>query len=272
VVQELGGFIANQTEYYASKNAGVKNIFIEPSMFLGRILFSESPYAKIKNDQSYDEKVKMYSKIEWDKYIETSPVNIPVKDRHNFEDMGISKLLATDNWIKFKRKIYHKYITKEREEYDSVGFTVAENIKKYIRRRILSKTYEQPLSGEKYIYYPLHVPHNFQLYVRSPEFINQEALIEYLGRCLPYGYKLYVKEHSAAIGAHALWPTRYYLKSHNTKLIHPRVNSFDLIKNADCVVTINSKVGVEALMQLKPVIVLGKAFYRGHGITHDVKN
>ena len=110
------------------------------------------------------------------------------------------------------------------------------------------------------------------MYVRSPEFINQEALIEYLGRCLPYGYKLYVKEHPAAIGAHALWPTRYYLKSHNTKLIHPRVNSFDLIKNADCVVTINSKVGVEALMQLKPVIVLGKAFYRGHGITHDVKN
>jgi hypothetical protein len=36
------------------------------------------------------------------------------------------------------------------------------------------------------------------------------------------------------------------------------------------VVTINSKVGLEALMQAKPVIVLGKAYYRGQGVTVDV--
>ena len=36
-----------------------------------------------------------------------------------------------------------------------------------------------------------------------------------------------------------------------------------LLKNSACVVTINSKVGFEAIMQGKPVVVLGKTFYRG---------
>jgi len=271
VVQELGGFIANQAVYYAAKRVGIRNVFIEPSMYPGRVLFTDSLFAKIPVDQTFSENAKRESQIAWDKYLSTAPVNIPDKDVHHFADMGISKLLATDNWCKLGRKIFHKYITHDREEYNAIGFTVVSNIKKLLRRRILNGIYKQPVIGEKYVYYPLHVPNDFQLFVRSPEFTNQEALIEYIGRCLPYGYKLYVKEHPAAIGAHALGSTRHYLKARNTKLIHPCVNSSDLIGNAACVVTVNSKVGVEALMRLKPVVVLGKAFYRGHGITHDVQ-
>ena len=40
VVQELGGFIANQTVYYSSRHAGVRHVFVEPSMYPGRVFFS----------------------------------------------------------------------------------------------------------------------------------------------------------------------------------------------------------------------------------------
>jgi capsule polysaccharide export protein KpsC/LpsZ len=56
------------------------------------------------------------------------------------------------------------------------------------------------------------------------------------------------------------------------KIIHPLENSFSIIHNATAVITINSKVGAEALMQGKPLFVLGQAFYRNHGISYDISS
>jgi hypothetical protein len=55
-------------------------------------------------------------------------------------------------------------------------------------------------------------------------------------------------------------------------LLHPGFNSFDLIKNAELTVTVNSKVGFEALMQGKKVVVVGDAFYKNKDVTFDVSN
>ena len=44
-------------------------------------------------------------------------------------------------------------------------------------------------------------------------------------------------------------------------MIHPETNSHDLIRHARAVVSINSKVGAEALMQNCRTLVIGRPFY-----------
>jgi len=52
----------------------------------------------------------------------------------------------------------------------------------------------------------------------------------------------------------------------------PETNSFKLIQNSALVVTVNSKVGFEAIMQRKKVVVVGDAFYKNNGVTFDLEN
>lgn len=46
-----------------------------------------------------------------------------------------------------------------------------------------------------------------------------------------------------------------------------KLSTPELIQNADAIITINSTVGIESLLQSKPVITLGQAFYNIEGIT-----
>jgi capsule polysaccharide export protein KpsC/LpsZ len=56
----------------------------------------------------------------------------------------------------------------------------------------------------------------------------------------------------------------------NVKLVHPFTNSHELIPNAKAIVAINSSVGYEAIMYKRPVIAMGRSFYRDQGVTIDV--
>jgi len=47
----------------------------------------------------------------------------------------------------------------------------------------------------------------------------------------------------------------------NFVILHPSMNTYDIIDEMDAIVTINSKVGAEALSRFKKVLVLGDAFY-----------
>jgi len=46
----------------------------------------------------------------------------------------------------------------------------------------------------------------------------------------------------------------------------------ELIEKADCVVTINSTVGLESILLAKPVLVLGEAFYAVEGVAARARN
>ncbi len=273
VVQELGGFIAPQLLYHVSRYYRKQHVFIEPAMFPKRIVFTFNDMnADIpeyeKEAAASDEELKNLL----EQYSARKTVVIPKKDKHFFQDMSLKRLFSMDNFRRLSRKLYHKYILGREEEYNAILWYIVYHFIKFFKRKVLSFYYSDPVEGEKYIYYPFHVPLDVQLTMRCPEFLNQEALVGYIARVIPLGYKLYVKEHPAAIGGHQLSRMRDILRDKNIRLIHPRYNSFDLIKNAGCVITINSKVGFEAIMQGKPVVVLGSTFYRGKGVTVDVEN
>jgi len=118
------------------------------------------------------------------------------------------------------------------------------------------------MPGDRFIYYPLHVPNDAALTIRSPEYLDQFAFLDYAAGNLPIGYNLYIKEHPARVGATDYGSLRRLLLKHdNLRIIDPTINNYDVMEAADVVITINSKSGAEAMLLGKPVIALGDAFY-----------
>ena len=273
VIQELGGFIAPMSFYYACKKNSIKHIFIEPMMFQGTIGFVEDT---INYSIRVNEKIRNKSVNEYlDRYITSQNAVIPKKDEHHFRDATLVKFFNFSNFSKLSLKVWYKYFLGLEQEYDAIANHIWRNFKMLINRKRLTSFY-QPIKNlptfERYIYFPLHVPLDFQLTVRSKEWLNQIALLEQISNFLPPGVDLWIKEHPAAIGAYSIKELDKLLKSPNVKIIHPLENSFSIIHNAFAVITINSKVGAEALMQGKPLFVLGQAFYRNHGISYDISS
>jgi len=126
-------------------------------------------------------------------------------------------------------------------------------------------------AGLKYIYYPLHVPADFALTIRSLEYLDQYSFLDYAAKVTPVTHRLLIKEHPAHIGGLDSYRIRQLLKQNdNLWLVDPRVNNFDVMQRAEAVLTINSKSGAEALLLGKPCIVLGDAFYRGSRLVRPI--
>jgi len=276
VIQELGDFVANKCVYYASLKNKVNHIFYEPSPFKGRIFFTlNNYYVDIPQDilnQEFDYEIQKEVKRYQDDYLTKGEMVIPFKDKYSFGDATVSRFVNLEYFRRLKRKIFHKYLVKKEEEYNEIFWVIRYTLLRLFRRKILSLCYSK-VNNEKYIYFPLHVPFDIQITTRSNLFYNQIAFVEYLARIIPYGYKLYIKEHPASVGGYSFWGIRNLLREHNNvRLIHPIFSSYHLIKNAELIISINSKVGFEALVQGEKVLVVGDAFYKGKGVTYDVDN
>ena len=72
-------------------------------------------------------------------------------------------------------------------------------------------------------------------------------------------YVLIIKKHP--YGHHVTIP-----KCNNVYYIRDEVNANSLVQSADCIISINSGSGTEALVFYKPLISLGKSFYSNKGI------
>ena len=272
VYQELGGFIAPLSLYYASRKNNIEHIFFEPAFFKGRLHFA-------KNSLEPIEIKEIGSKVlpEVEKYLKNSLLNkevvIPDKDKHHFKDMGISKIFNNANIKKIYEKLYYKYIKKQRQEYEHIGNHISRYLKMFINRKRSGKLYSKFDSNmeEKFIYFPFHVQLDYSLTIRSLEYLNQLALVEYVAQLLPANINLLIKEHPASIGGFEYSRLKVILtKYDNVKLIFPTENSYNIINKSIGILTINSKTGAEALVSGKEVIVLGSAFYKDFKNVHKV--
>lgn len=125
----------------------------------------------------------------------------------------------------------------------------------------LSGTFEQPVAGEKFVYFPLHFNPEVSTSFYGKWYVNQLALIETIMRSLPCDYKLYVKEHPHNYSSRPRYFRQELKKLANVRLISPHANSIQLIKDCSLVLTITGTVGWEALLLQKPVIAFGDVFY-----------
>lgn len=140
-----------------------------------------------------------------------------------------------------------------------------EEIKKLLRKKLYNiyGFFEKPNYNEDFIFFPLHFDPELATTVMAPYYINQITVIEALAKSIPVTFKLYVKEHPSMYPK-GLRPIIFYerlRKIPNVKLIDPRVNSYELMKNCKGVVTITGTAGWEALMLRKPLITFGEPVY-----------
>ena len=122
---------------------------------------------------------------------------------------------------------------------------------------------------QKYVFFPLQVFQDSQIAfgdwidgVQELVGIVQEAALH-----LPEGWRVIAKEHPRC-------QQRYDIASmekHNFMFANGNETP-DLIKNASLIVTLNSSVGLEAMLFDKPVVVLGYAFYAFDPLAHKCRN
>jgi hypothetical protein len=156
--------------------------------------------------------------------------------------------LSIRNWI--LRKFYFFYTNLIKKIYiNSKYFNINNNINK-----------------EKFVIYPLHVAPEASILGSDPELADQFCLIKNISMNLPYGVKLYVKEHPSQVYGYNMNHNFYnkLLSIPNVKLIRANENVYNIIANKNClaVAVLNGTLGLETAFKFKkPVFIFGKADY-----------
>jgi len=117
-------------------------------------------------------------------------------------------------------------------------------------------------NGKKIIFVPLQIQEDTQIYIFSHWIKSMKQLVTEVSKALGDNveYCLIVKKHPL--------DSRNYNFNHLKNVFFVQdVNVKDLIEFSDALITVNSGVGLEALLYYKPVVCLGKAVYSNYGIT-----
>jgi len=272
LIQEFGGFISLIAAFYAARHHEIDNIFMEPSFFKGRIFFVKNSFAalRIKEEKINQVADEVHEYINNVKAKQT--VVIPEKDSHHYRSPW-KKIIDLHHFQRLAEKLADKYIHRQSEEFDHIANYVHSHIRMVLNRFRFSSFYRELSDQERFVYYPLHVPHDAALTIRSPEYLDQYALLDYLARIIPPDHTLVFKEHPALVGAVDYLRVKKLLRSYdNIKMINPATPNYDVMKKAVMIVTVNSKSGAESILLGKPTIVLGDAFYTSSPLVTKVES
>lgn len=272
MVQEVGGFLSVVGSWFAARSAGVRHFFIEPSFFRGRLLFREGDFAApvIPADACAPHGADFSEYLR--KTLEDGQIVIPKKDAHHYS-AAWKKVINLRNARRFAEKAYDKYVLGKRQEFGFIGQHAATHVKALVNSRKLAGHYTSLDVMDDFLYFPLHVPGDIALTLRSPEYLDQLALVDYICRNLPDGTRLAIKEHPAMVGMMQPDRLKAMLRRYpRLALIDPGTNNYAVMRRARGIVTINSKTGAEAGLIGLPVIVLGDAFYREAPFAHALDN
>ena len=135
--------------------------------------------------------------------------------------------------------------------------TIAYNLRKKYRENFMGKNLSQTIESDTpFIYFPLHQEQERATLLGAPFYINQFEVIQKIAQSLPVGYKLYVKEHSVMVvrGWRSVSEMKKIINLYNVKLLHPSVNSEEIIKKSDLVISIRGSAIIEAALHNKPSI------------------
>jgi len=275
ILQELAGFVGPLALFYSGVQRGWTHFFTEPSFFKGRIHILKNNLNLVIPDSTSTESSVNSVRNYLQTAIEQKVVVAAVKDAHHYKDMGLGKVFNPTNFKKLSKKIFYKYGKGQKQEFDYIWNHVRRYLVMLKNRWQNEKSYSTLQSlpaGAKVFYFPFHVQLDFSLTIRTPMWLDQLALIEKLLPCLPPNTILIAKEHPASIGCLDQTRLEKVLKNPQFRLLHPQINSHDVLDRSTAVVTINSKVGAEALSRGMPVLTFGNAFYTNRNLTPHFAN
>lgn len=262
MIQELGGFLSVIASFHAARRAGMDNWFIEPSFFRGKLFFLKNTFSAPKILHLANKNISSELKNYLTNTINNGEIVVPKKDTHQYNTARY-KIFNRKNILRLFQKLSDKYLFGKRQEFGYIKRHVIWHAQ-MLWNGIRLKRHYTPLKKLNHIvYYPLHVPGDVALTLRSPQYLDQLALIETILRSVPHTHTVAVKEHPAMIGALDAGRLIALKKRYDNLAILPHcTNNYEVIRAADLLISINSKSGAEGILLGKPVIVLGDAFYR----------
>lgn len=261
VVQEVGGFLSVVGCFFAAQRASIPHWFIEPAFFKGRLFFTRDSFGAPLIPTAVNASSLPELQAYLTEALETRRIVIPEKDRHHYSPV-LRKILNPHNLRRLVEKSIDKYLLRKNQEFGYLGRQVGMHLRMLVNSYQLRSHYTRLSELDRFIYFPLHVPADMALTLRSPQYVDQLALIEQVLHAMPLSHRLAVKEHPAMIGALDAQRLRRLQKHYpQLAIIDPSTNNYDVLHKADLIISINSKSGAEALLLGKPVIVLGEAFY-----------
>src|SRR6266702_6631259 len=240
VVQELGGFLAVIATFYAAKKRGIRNWFIEPSFFRGRLYYTPDSFSAPDTMSTPADAVSKEVRAYLDETLQQRAIVIPQKDRHHYS-AAFKKVANLRNSRRLAEKLWDQYAL---GKHQAVGHNLRHarvHAAMALNATRLKRLYRQ-LPETPFVYYPLHVPADMALTLRSPEYLDQVATIDFLLRTIPDSHVLVVKEHPAQIGA--ISSNRLFelaRRFDNFVLLPPQTNNYAVLARADAVVSVNSK-------------------------------
>ena len=262
LLQELGGFLSVLGLHHAALHAGVPSLFIEPSFFKGRMQMVEGSLGALRLERGARAPVEDDLAAYFEEALTNNTIVIPQKDRRHYS-AAAAKLTSGHNIKRLIEKSRDKYLLGAEQEFGAIGHHVRTHLKMLGASLRLRGAYTQLKDLGSFIYYPLHVPGDVALTVRSPQYLDQLALLDFICRHAPPDVTIATKEHPAMIGA---VPSAGLLalkaRYDRFAILPPATNNYTVLSGADRIVTVNSKSGAEAGLLGKDVIVLGDAFYR----------
>lgn len=270
LVQELGGFLSVLAAFYAARLRGIDNWFIEPSFFRGRLLFLRNTLNAFSIPGPSIGRVSPAVESYLKETVAQKAIVIPKKDRHQYSTL-IGKITNRRNIRRLMEKLRDKYFLGKHQEFGYIGVHVFSHLRMTWNSFRMRGLYTPLENAGRFVYYPLHVPADMALTLRSPEYFDQLSLVDYLLRIVPRGFGVAIKEHPAQVGAMPIERIRALARRYdNLVVLPPSTNNYAVLERASAVVSVNSKAGGEALLVGRNVLVLGDAFYSGWNVVSRV--
>jgi Capsule polysaccharide biosynthesis protein len=271
MIQELGGFLSVVGAFHAARTNSIDNWFIEPSFFRGRLFFLRNSFMapRVPDDHigSVPEELRRYL----EETMRTGAIVVPQKDRHQYTTAW-KKIVNMRNARRLIEKLIDKHWHGKRQEFGHIASHVRTHARMLWNSRLLRSSYTPLEAVDRFVYYPLHVPGDMALTLRTPHLLDQLSLVDHICRSVPPTHCVAIKEHPAMVGAvdakRLLALRRRY---DNLVLLPPATNNYAVLRSCEAVVSINSKSGAEGALIGKSVIVLGDAFYTHSPIVHTVE-
>ena len=249
------------------KAKGIKVLSLSNPKIAYRCMITEnSSKFDIMTDLSQiDSEIKSTDELE--NYIKSHNA---VKQIGNYEKKhGESKLNLIKSGIKYlffnnNKNVKTHYNYFGRTKLKVLFYMINITIKKKFRKRFIEKKLVKHVNlNTSFIYFSLGVDMERNILIGAPYYTNQIEVIRHLSKSIPINFKLYVKENPAQSSRE--WRTiseyKEMLNIPNVTLIHPDVDSKELIKKCSALVTINGSSGLEATFFGKPSIIFSDTVY-----------
>lgn len=267
--------------YELCKSKKIPVLTLEASRFKGKSMIS-STIAKVDEPEKFREVVLDKIKNEDDAINYLINHRPPPRNLYD-EKPKIPKWEKIGAAINFFTHPIDKNFQKEYLHYGKTKTKILTNASGIIRKKqikeretFIDKEFIKNVDySTPFFYFSLQAEPERELLIQSPFFTDQIAVIRNIAKSIPVSYLLYVKEHPV-MKKHAGWRNIEYYQQimdfPNIRMIHPSVDSHELIKKCDLVLTIAGDAAFEGVFYRKPSIVFSDPDYLVLSSVFQVEN